>query len=373
MGDGDSSIVRSEDALHPPLVSTEDAPRERTMSTTDAAPRARADAESKLDCPQLILLVGLPGAGKSSFVQALAADEEWKSIVLPISFDDAEAAESAHEFSPEAWRRARQAVSQRVGRILEESFASARPHGMPLLIVLDDNFYLRSMRKTYFQLARAQRAQYKLVVFDASVTECAARNGGRSGRARVPDFVVEHMADTIEWPVAAPAAGSEEEANSSIGAPGGELLQERAASSQSPKKLSASGTWERHASVFHVAVEDLRQQNRDNSFVFSEDLRARFADFLFKNVSIPPEVDQDGFGGGPEEQPPSHVLELRLRTLVSGAMKAISGSANKKEVGKTLAALKQIAVKRLKEKGVDAEEVCDTFQRQCVFEVQKCL
>jgi hypothetical protein len=88
-------------------------------------------------------------------------------------------------------------------------FQTAQRH----VLILDDNFHLRSMRKKYFQLARLARVQFKQVFVDVSLDECrmrvqtreAAKDGTVAGASRatqmdVPDFVLAAMADAFERP-----------------------------------------------------------------------------------------------------------------------------------------------------------------------------
>ncbi|XP_041125230.1 L-seryl-tRNA(Sec) kinase-like isoform X1 [Polyodon spathula] len=68
----------------------------------------------------------------------------------------------------------------------------------PLLIVLDDNFYYRSMRYEVFQLARKSSLGFCQVFLECSQDTCLWRNRHRS--SPVPDEVILAMSHRIEPP-----------------------------------------------------------------------------------------------------------------------------------------------------------------------------
>lgn len=68
----------------------------------------------------------------------------------------------------------------------------------PLLIVLDDNFYYRSMRYEVFQLARKSSLGFCQVFLECSQDLCLWRNQQRS--SPVPDEVIVAMSHRIEPP-----------------------------------------------------------------------------------------------------------------------------------------------------------------------------
>ncbi|KAF0707139.1 hypothetical protein AaE_013751 [Aphanomyces astaci] len=106
----------------------------------------------------VLVLCGLPGAGKSSFCRALAShcqsndtmSIEW--ICYDDIFDDSRGHDN-EKFDPSTWRDLRMAVVDRVQSSLRSLAVNAV--GKPLLVfLLDDNMYYRSMRKRFHQLAQ---------------------------------------------------------------------------------------------------------------------------------------------------------------------------------------------------------------------------
>ena len=65
---------------------------------------------------------------------------------------------------------------------------------------MDDNFYYRSMRKRYFQLARSRQLAYLEVHVKVKVDVALERNESR-GEAKVPEAVIKRMAQKLEQPL----------------------------------------------------------------------------------------------------------------------------------------------------------------------------
>jgi tRNA uridine 5-carbamoylmethylation protein Kti12 len=142
----------------------------------------------------VLLLVGLPGAGKSSLARWLC---ESKTSVVHIEYD--QVAESLNEKEElEAWRKSRVVALEKFSKHLEED-----PGG---LIVMDDNFHLRSMRKTIYRICQDYVLKgnttvlYGVVFVDTPLDVCLTRNGTRAIESRVPAEVIEKMAITLELP-----------------------------------------------------------------------------------------------------------------------------------------------------------------------------
>jgi tRNA uridine 5-carbamoylmethylation protein Kti12 len=93
-----------------------------------------------------------------------------------------------------------------------------------MLIVLDDNFHLRSMRREIYKQCQTIVGEYKninlqnerigdssssssllrvgfsILVFNTNPSICKERNANRKGRSRVPEQVMNNMISTIEFP-----------------------------------------------------------------------------------------------------------------------------------------------------------------------------
>ncbi|KAG7492657.1 hypothetical protein MATL_G00017000 [Megalops atlanticus] len=183
-------------------------------------------------------------AGKSTFTQALSGhfqNRGWRSFIL--SYDEI-IPEEAYELRKEendaiadtqsSWKLYRQEVLQcldeflrsghipvratgssegkwdtwaRFARIVQDQrvslTAGSHPylsHGDtgPLIVLLDDNFYYRSMRYEVYQLARKFSVGFCQLYLQCPVKSCVTRNQGRN--CPLPDDVIVEMATRIQPP-----------------------------------------------------------------------------------------------------------------------------------------------------------------------------
>jgi predicted kinase len=125
---------------------------------------------------ELVVLVGLPGAGKSTLYSA-----RYASTHALVSKDRLR-------------NHRRPAARQRV--LVEEALARGRS------VVVDNTNVRRADRRELVALARAHGARATAVLLLAPVAECCARNASRVGRARVPDVAIFAAARRFE-PLAA--------------------------------------------------------------------------------------------------------------------------------------------------------------------------
>ena len=76
------------------------------------------------------------------------------------------------------------------------------PESVQTIIVLDDNFYYRSMRHIYLQIARDFGYGFANLVVTVDLEVALLRNGLRQGAERIPDGVVNRMSELFELPLA---------------------------------------------------------------------------------------------------------------------------------------------------------------------------
>lgn len=193
------------------------------MSSLVAGPE-ETSASSSIAC--ICLVGGLPGAGKTSFVRALkgrsSAEKQAGPTVFYISFDSVYNSGDHDEFDADKWRASRAHVVDKVNRIVAsvrsgngvvgevppgvETFCLAKPssshfeNGLGPIIMLDDNFYYKSMRHVFYKIAQEARLYFGQVFLKATATTCLQRNRRREGREVVPDSVIERMSENFEWP-----------------------------------------------------------------------------------------------------------------------------------------------------------------------------
>ncbi|EQC38437.1 hypothetical protein SDRG_04146 [Saprolegnia diclina VS20] len=145
----------------------------------------------------ILVLCGLPGAGKSTFARALADAALRTYEVHYISFDDvfvARFAANDGSFAPEQWKDAVAAIYVEV----ELALAAASMSGKPRVLLLDDNMYYRSMRKKYLQLCRQRNVGFGVIHVDTPPDLCRARNAARPNP--VPDVVFRRMQALFQPP-----------------------------------------------------------------------------------------------------------------------------------------------------------------------------
>ncbi|KAL4457604.1 hypothetical protein ABPG75_012469 [Micractinium tetrahymenae] len=196
----------------------------------------------------LLLLCGLPGAGKTSVARILAQQASQQGLeVRLISFDElgcqpsgsgggtAGDSDGSESFDATAWQQARLRALAAVEAALrlETSTSSTacgglqerlqrepcqpqqqhpqQPSAPPAahrLVIADDNMQLRSMRWQCYSLARAARAAAVLLYVRCSEQLALQRNAARPPAQRVPADVIARMAQKLEEPAGGSSSSS---------------------------------------------------------------------------------------------------------------------------------------------------------------------
>jgi predicted kinase len=123
---------------------------------------------------EVVLLIGVPGAGKTTFFE-----QRFAKTHRLISMD--------------ALRNDRHPPTRQLGSLRE-----ALDAGVP--VVVDNTNASRRERAAIIELARSRRAQLVGYFFDCAVRDCLARNANRLGRARVPKVAIFATAKRLERP-----------------------------------------------------------------------------------------------------------------------------------------------------------------------------
>lgn len=146
----------------------------------------------------VILLGGLPACGKSTLARRLK--EVFGDGAVHVEYDaleDSIVASEVQEERREAWNQARLlAVKQ-----LEDSL---RYNTEPMLILMDDNYHLRGMRKHIHRLLLNYKPiNFGIIWVSTPLETCLERNHKRQRQRRVSEEVIRRMSQTLEPPRAA--------------------------------------------------------------------------------------------------------------------------------------------------------------------------
>ncbi|KAL3668179.1 hypothetical protein V7S43_007040 [Phytophthora oleae] len=89
----------------------------------------------------------------------------------------------------------------RVSKRLKRQNDSSRPNqSTQLVLLVDDNFQYRSLRKRCFRLATELNCGFAVLYVNVPAETCRERNAGRNKREQVPSEVFERMAAAFEPP-----------------------------------------------------------------------------------------------------------------------------------------------------------------------------
>lgn len=183
----------------------------------------------------ILLFCGLPGSGKSTVARDVAhkyskcsgdhAHVEDESTVTQMdkvviidydSIADNESGDSGFEMSSdsqftsndlEAWRKSRITALDVLKKTLSVHFSTANKDDFTLLVIMDDNFHLRSMRKEVYRTCQELLVttsdaiiSFSIAYISAPLDVCLARNALREGKQHIPLHVITRMDATIEPP-----------------------------------------------------------------------------------------------------------------------------------------------------------------------------
>lgn len=123
---------------------------------------------------ECVLLVGLPGAGKTTFYRRYFAATH-------------------RHVSKDLWPHAK-GREQRQRDAIDRALAEGRS------VVVDNTNPSVAERAPLIALARAHGARLVCYFFDVTTREAVARNAERAGRARVPDVAIFTTAKRLEPP-----------------------------------------------------------------------------------------------------------------------------------------------------------------------------
>lgn len=161
----------------------------------------------------LLLVCGLPGAGKTTLarraaeqqaVVASAAASDWR--LQRLSFDDLFRADTVDgdEFDPVMWKRCQREMAERVRSSQAQAQESSTASGQRVVLLVDDNFQLRSLRKRFARLAtegaQASSSPAAFIGSQVILTVCVCvclRSPCFASRLRLWDPVCQHTSRAL--------------------------------------------------------------------------------------------------------------------------------------------------------------------------------
>ena len=140
--------------------------------------------------PKLIIMVGIPGSGKSTFAQHYTEDANNISTVW-ISRDEV-------RYSLISGRDEYFAKEKDVFKIFVKKINSALAEGKD--VIADATHINAQSRKKLLSNITIPDIQIEACVMETSLQECLANNEKRDGRARVPKEAILRMYHQVEYP-----------------------------------------------------------------------------------------------------------------------------------------------------------------------------
>eukprot|EP00628_Pelagophyceae_sp_CCMP2097_P012718 CAMPEP_0206811998 /NCGR_PEP_ID=MMETSP0975-20121206/7543_1 /ASSEMBLY_ACC=CAM_ASM_000399 /TAXON_ID=483370 /ORGANISM="non described non described, Strain CCMP2097" /LENGTH=292 /DNA_ID=CAMNT_0054354131 /DNA_START=36 /DNA_END=910 /DNA_ORIENTATION=- len=246
-----------------------------------------------------LVVMGLPGAGKSTLVSGLAGLAV-DGVQLPLQrleydeYLDTALDSNDGEFDAAAWRASR--------RDALASVQSALAGGGVVLV--DDNAAYRSMRHAVFQAARDCGCAFATLYVSVDARVALQRNAARPAPRRVPEATISRMASQLEAPDAAKHAWEKHSAT-----------------------LTSSGCCADDALLFAALAQRL----------VADALRAGAPPKPLDDEAIAEQLEAGRLATAASL---AHGVDLRLRLLVGDAVKRTDG-LHKKAVAAVLAKTKR--------------------------------
>ena len=137
-----------------------------------------------MERPQIILLVGLPGSGKSTWAQKqklpVLSSDEIRRLLLDDITD----------------QRLNRRIFQVLRYLLKQRLEAGRP-----VTCIDATHLTKAERRPYFAIAEIYGCEVEAVYFDVPLATCKSRN--RSRERMVPEDVLDRMAARMVTPAEA--------------------------------------------------------------------------------------------------------------------------------------------------------------------------
>jgi len=161
----------------------------------------------------LVILMGLPGSGKSSFAKIL--QEKLGNSAVHIEYDQLISLEQQKQFASDEsaetdnaqnWKEERKSIVDNIDSyLIGDQVSKFLPVSLNReetshVLIIDDNNYYASMRYEYYQIARKHQIGFCQFHLDAEIDLAKSMNKARDKSKVIPDEVIEKMASKLEPP-----------------------------------------------------------------------------------------------------------------------------------------------------------------------------
>lgn len=153
----------------------------------------------------IVVLCGIPGVGKSTFSVKLrnVLNSSFESNLCAIvEFDNLFETNQNEEksnsiiFDPNLWQNTRMqsllSTESEIQRCINDN--------EDRIIIIDDNMYYRSMRRSFFQIARKYEAGYIQIYLNSSLSNILSNNKNRPQHRIVSEEIILNMLQKFEVP-----------------------------------------------------------------------------------------------------------------------------------------------------------------------------
>ncbi|KAF0975108.1 hypothetical protein FDP41_005861 [Naegleria fowleri] len=149
----------------------------------------------------MCLLYGLPASGKSSVSKLL--EQKLRNLnfrVEVFEYDQVlmnyQVQKNVLDFSSELWKESRLIIEKQTIELVENYLESSQEAEKALVIILDDNFYYKSMRHDFVQICRNFSLSHVQILLKCPVDVCVERDKLRT--ISVGEAVIREMSQKFE-------------------------------------------------------------------------------------------------------------------------------------------------------------------------------
>jgi tRNA uridine 5-carbamoylmethylation protein Kti12 len=143
-------------------------------------------------CAVTVLLIGIPGAGKSYFASRLAQHFSAGQVISFDAYVDEEC-----DWNENTFKQYRELALHDINQIFTEK---NRSKDFDTVLIIDDNMYLKSMRREVYVMARDNNTKLLCIWIDSSLENSIRRNNERTGKDKILEESIFRIHKLFEPP-----------------------------------------------------------------------------------------------------------------------------------------------------------------------------